>query len=81
MVIGSLSIDGTTHTGTAVGSIAAVAIARGSPGNEAGEDAVNDGLAVGIGPWLEACVSDVRLAVEAELLSVIVSGLVFGVGH
>jgi hypothetical protein len=81
MGIGSRYLHGTAHTRAAVSSRGAVSVVRGSSTDEAGEDAVNDGVAVGIWAWLEARVSDVRLAVETELLGEIVSGFVGGIRH
>ncbi len=73
MLIGGFDFHRAAHAGTAIGPVRAVAVVRGCAADEAGEDTVDDGLGIGIGPRLEACVSDVGLAFEGELLGVVVS--------
>lgn len=73
MLIGSFDFHRAAHAGAAIRSVRAVAVVRGRAADKAGEDAVDDGLGIEIGARLEACVSDVRLAFEGELLGVVVS--------
>lgn len=74
-------LDGAGNARTAVRAVRAICVCACRACNETREDGVDYGVGAVIFAGLEACVADIALACEAELLRVVVAGFVGCVWH